>query len=70
MERHGLVCRRVWHVWPGYALAIDESQRVYAGGGFQNLAEMPSVYQKGAVMNNVAIWDGSAWSPMGSGIET
>jgi hypothetical protein len=44
------------HVW---ALAVSGTD-LYAGGDFTNAGGMPA--------NHIAKWDGSAWSPMGSGM--
>ena len=43
------------------AIAVDSSGVVYAGGSFT------SVYGTGATVRNIARWDGSAWSALGSG---
>jgi hypothetical protein len=40
-----------------YALATDESGRLYAGGQFGDV--------DGVVAHGVAVWDGATWSPVG-----
>jgi hypothetical protein len=42
-----------------YALASDSSNNVYAGGTFRTAG--------GHAVNNIAKWDGGAWSALGSG---
>jgi uncharacterized repeat protein (TIGR01451 family) len=42
-----------------YALAIDGSGNIYAGGEFNTIG--------GVAANNVAMWNGSTWSPLGDG---
>ena len=42
-----------------YALAVDGAGNLYAGGDFTTAG--------GVVANNIAKWDGTAWSPLGSG---
>jgi hypothetical protein len=44
-----------------FAIAVDNSGDVYAGGDFKQAG--------GIAVNQIARWDGSAWSAMGSGIE-
>jgi hypothetical protein len=47
--------------WPEVAsLAIDGSGILYAGGSFDSAG--------GIRVNNIAKWDGAAWSPLGSGL--
>jgi hypothetical protein len=47
--------------YPVHALAMDHiSGHLYAGGGFDTA--------NGVVVNSIAKWDGSAWSPLGSGM--
>lgn len=43
-----------------YALAIDRFGFVYAGGYFSKAGDLPA--------NNIARWDGAAWSALGDGI--
>jgi hypothetical protein len=45
-----------------YALTIDNSENIYAGGNFDTAG--------GMTVNNIAQWDGSAWSALTSGGET
>jgi len=44
-----------------YALAVDGSGNVYAGGNF--------AIAGGVSANNIAKWDGSSWSALGTGID-
>jgi hypothetical protein len=51
--------------WPGtsgpvYALAVDAAGNLYAGGDFTAAG--------GVSANRIAIWDGNAWSALGSGM--
>lgn len=39
---------------------IDGSEKLYAGGRFLNI--------DGVAANNIAMWDGTAWAPLGGGI--
>lgn len=43
-----------------YALAVDSSGNLYAGGSFTTA--------DGVTVNNIAKWDGASWSALGSGI--
>jgi hypothetical protein len=43
------------------ALAVDQAGNLYAGGGFTTIG--------GVSANKIARWNGSAWSPLGSGID-
>ena len=44
-----------------YAIAVNSSNgKVYVGGNFVNAG--------GIVVNNVAMWDGTSWSALGSGV--
>jgi len=43
------------------ALAVDANGNLYAGGGFSTAGGIPA--------SNIARWDGSIWSPLGSGID-
>lgn len=43
-----------------HALATDASGNVYAGGFF--------VTANGITVNNIAVWDGEAWYPLGAGV--
>jgi hypothetical protein len=45
-----------------YALAVDGSGNLYAGGDF--------TVAGGAPANHVAAWDGSSWSALGSGVDS
>ena len=45
---------------PVWAIAVDGSGNVYVGGLFTFVGTVPA--------NNIAKWDGSAWSALGSGI--
>jgi len=46
---------------PGvHALAVDSSGNVYVGGGFTTAGDVPA--------ENVAKWDSTAWSALGTGI--
>jgi BspA type Leucine rich repeat region (6 copies) len=45
---------------PVYALACDNAGNLYAGGAFANA--------NGTLAYNIAMWNGSSWSPLGSGI--
>lgn len=49
-----------------YALALNGSD-LYAGGGFWYACE-DKVCNDGAVMNSIAKWNGSAWSPLAYGV--
>ena len=68
MERYRLVGSGQRHGWTGdtlrqlrLALAVDSAgPTVYAGGTFWEAG--------GVSANNIAQWDGTAWSPLGSGI--
>jgi hypothetical protein len=42
------------------ALAVDHEDNLYAGGDF--------TVAGGAPANHIAMWDGSSWSPLGSGV--
>ena len=44
------------------ALAVDGAGRLYAGGRFTTAG--------GVSANNIAQWDGTAWSPLGSGVDS
>lgn len=44
-----------------YALAVDSSGNLYTGGNFTNAGRV--------VVNNVAKWNGNAWSALGSGMD-
>jgi len=44
---------------PVYALVVDASGNLYAGGTFTNAGGMPA--------NGIAKWDGTSWSALGSG---
>jgi Domain of unknown function (DUF5122) beta-propeller len=44
-----------------HALAVDGLGNLYAGGEFTNAGGVPA--------NRVAMWDGSAWSALGSGMD-
>jgi hypothetical protein len=47
--------------YPGvYALALDGSGKLYAGGYFFTAG--------GVIANGIAVWDGSSWSALGSGM--
>lgn len=46
-------------VWVS-ALVVDVNGHVYAGGNF--------TYADGITVNNIAIWDGSSWNALGSGM--
>jgi hypothetical protein len=50
-------------VWPYdvYALALDGSGKLYAGGWFTTAGDVSA--------NHVAMWDGSRWSALGSGMD-
>jgi hypothetical protein len=43
-----------------YALALDGSGKLYAGGYFFTAG--------GVIANGIAVWDGSSWSALGSGM--
>ncbi len=43
-----------------YALALDTDENLYAGGWFTTAS--------GVTVNNIAKWDGNAWSALGSGV--
>jgi hypothetical protein len=45
--------------WRVYAIAVDGSGNVYAGGGFTAI---------GTVTGSIAKWDGHTWSALGSGV--
>ena len=61
MEWHGLVGPRRWHEWRRLALALDGAGNLYAGGWFRTA---------GGVSTTVAKWNGTAWSALGSGMNT
>jgi hypothetical protein len=44
-----------------YSLVLDGSDNLYAGGGFTTAG--------GVSANHIAMWDGSSWSPLGSGLD-
>lgn len=46
---------------PSYALAVDHNGRLYAGGAFSWISSMPA--------GRIATWDGTTWSPLGSGTD-
>ncbi len=50
------------------ALAVDERNHLYAAGSYQFLCGDPGCFSNGAEVNNIARWDGNAWSALGSGI--
>jgi trimeric autotransporter adhesin len=50
------------------ALAVDERNNLYAGGLFQFLCGDPGCNSDGAIVHNLARWDGNAWSALGNGI--
>jgi trimeric autotransporter adhesin len=51
------------------ALALDEgNNNLYAGGHFQTLCGDAGCYTAGTAVNNIARWDGSNWSALGSGL--
>lgn len=43
-----------------YAVAVDQSGRVYVGGQF--------TYAGSTAAQNVAMWNGQSWSPLGTGV--
>ena len=45
---------------PVYTIAIDNSDNVYVGGGFTHAG--------GTSANRIAMWDGSTWNPLKSGM--
>ncbi|MBI5442502.1 MAG: hypothetical protein HY900_14965 [Deltaproteobacteria bacterium] len=47
---------------PCYAAVIDGGGNLYVGGRFQ--------YAGGVLVNNVAKWDGTSWSSLGSGMQS
>jgi len=47
-------------IYPVYALAVDSSNNLIAGGHFAKAG--------GNSANNIAKWNGSSWSPLGTGI--
>ncbi len=49
-----------------YALAVDGSGSVYAGGSFTSAGTCTSA----AGCNQIAKWDGSTWSALGSGMDS
>ena len=49
--------------WVGvYALAVDSSGNLYVGGSFNTAG--------GVTANNIAKWDGTSWSALGSGMNS
>ncbi len=44
------------------ALAFDPTGNLYAGGGFTTAG--------GVTVNHIARWNGTAWSTLGSGVNT
>ncbi|MDP2937139.1 MAG: Ig-like domain repeat protein [Dehalococcoidia bacterium] len=56
------------------ALALDGSGNLYAGGTFTRLGDASdaggAAAAGGISANNVARWDGSAWSALGSGVDS
>jgi len=49
-------------IWGVMALAIDGSDNLYVGGEFTTAGSVTT--------NNIAKWDGNAWSPLGSGMNS
>ncbi len=43
-----------------YATVVDDAGKLYIGGAFTNVGNV--------VANHIAQWDGSSWSPLGSGL--
>ncbi len=50
-----------------YSLAVDDANNLFAGGVFPNVCANDAC-APGAAVNSIAKWNGSAWSPLGSGI--
>ena len=46
---------------PVLALAVDENNTVFVGGGFDSAGGVPA--------RNIARWDGTAWSALGDGVD-
>lgn len=44
-----------------YAMETDAAGRVYVGGNFKTAGGKP--------VNNIALWDGQAWHPLGEGVD-
>ncbi len=44
-----------------YALAVDGSGNVYAGGSFTTAS--------GVAANHIAVWDGTRWNALGGGVD-
>jgi hypothetical protein len=64
-EEWQLLARTIGYGWPDgygsvYALAIDASDHIYVGGAFDEI--------DGVRAKRIAMWDGEAWRPLGSGI--
>ena len=45
-----------------YAAAMDNAGNLYVGGDFTVAGDVPA--------NNIAKWNGSSWSALGSGMNT
>jgi hypothetical protein len=57
------------YVAPIADLAISPSSgRIYVGGGFNRVIDGTTAHPTNVAANNIAVWDGTRWSALGSGV--